>query len=337
MAGCFPLAELTGRKGASGYGAQSTAAEVLAGEDLRGRVYVLTGGTSGLGVEVTRALYRRGAHVILAARSVRLGDALAACLDDEGSDGLGGRVTVLPCDLASLVSVRSFASAVLELELGLHALICNAGVLPCAFSLTEDGIETSLAVNFASHALLSDLLLPALSRTARKEGRPGRIVYTSSLVHHIGYPGGLKAAVNSPDGYSAWRSYSQSKLLLVAYARLLNTSFRTSGLPVSVFSVHPGNVRTAGVLAGEQHSGCTGRALSAATYRFRRSAQAGASSLVFAAVSSLAGDSGCFVANANIAHERASALSKCAAFGSRVLALKAQLLLMERKPCESDL
>jgi retinol dehydrogenase 12 len=282
MSGCFPLAELSGRKGESGFGSQSTASEVLHGLQLSGRVYVLTGGTSGLGVEVAKSLFRKGAHVVLAARNLRLGDSLAACLESEGEGGFGGRVTALQCDLSSLASVRSFAAAFLALDLPLHGLICNAAVLPCAWSLTEDGIESSLAVNFAAHALLADLLLPSLSRTARITGSAGRIVFTSSLVHHLGYSGGLKKAVNSEKGYVAWRNYSQSKLCVIAYARQLDTALRNSGEPISVFSVHPGNVRTAGVAAGEAHSGCVGRALAALTRRLQRSAEAGAASVVFA-------------------------------------------------------
>ena len=72
MGMCFPLAEFSGELGPSGFGAKTAAARVLEEEDLRGKVYLLTGGTSGIGLEVTRALFNRGAHVVLAARNIQV-------------------------------------------------------------------------------------------------------------------------------------------------------------------------------------------------------------------------------------------------------------------------
>ena len=96
-----------------------------------------------------------------------------------------------------------------------------AGLLPQPFALTGDGHEQLWQVNYLSHALLAELLLPLLERSA---GGPGgaRVVFVSSLVHHLGYKGGIRwDAVDSPEGYVPWKAYSQSKLAMLLHARAL--------------------------------------------------------------------------------------------------------------------
>ena len=97
----------------------------------------------------------------------------------------------------------------------------TAGLLPQPFALTEDGHEQVWQVNYLSHALLAELLLPVLERTSEAPGG-ARIVFVSSLVHHFGYKGGIRwAAVDSPDGFVPWKAYSQSKLAMLLHARAL--------------------------------------------------------------------------------------------------------------------
>ena len=89
-------------------------------------------------------------------------------------------------------------------------------MLPKPFALTEDGHEQIWQVNYLSHALLVELLLPVLERSG------GRVVLVSSLVHHFGYQGGIRwEAVDSPVGYVPWKAYSQSKLAMLLHARAL--------------------------------------------------------------------------------------------------------------------
>ena len=126
LASRWPIGELTGWAGASGFGSRSTAADVLADEDLRGRAYIVTGGAAGLGRATAAALSAAGAHVVLAVRNAARGDIVAAELGvDALRAGRGGSVSSMYCDLASFASVRAFACAFTASGKALHGLICN--------------------------------------------------------------------------------------------------------------------------------------------------------------------------------------------------------------------
>ncbi len=289
----------------------------------------------------------RGAHLIIACRSLEVGEAAAADLR-----ACGGEVTVMRLDLASLASVRQFATAFLATDLPLHALLCNAGVMPCPFALTEDGLETMFCVNFLAQSLLVEILLPRLRATSAPAGAPrGRVVFTSSIVHHFGYAGGLKAReeqgilaracfssrtfstppqahVNDEKDFVAWKAYSQSKLAQVLHARTLAEQFKVNGDNLASFAVHPGAVHTAGSMAATAHSGSAGGCLSAVGQRFVRTAQQGAGSLVFAAAHpALEAARGGFVCNANLADGHASKLSRCEDAQRRLRELRVRLLM----------
>lgn len=196
----------------------STAADVTRGLDLRGRCYVLTGATGALGREVARALVRVGAHVIIAARSMSRGSALAEELRrDGGAAGAGttttvdrvddapsspssprapneddvvgaaGDATVMLCDLASQDSVRSFARSFRRKALPLHGVLNCAAVILRPFELTPEGRESHFAVNHLGHFLLVNELLPELVATATASGIQGRVVNVTSSMHHFTY------------------------------------------------------------------------------------------------------------------------------------------------------
>ncbi|MGE6737915.1 SDR family NAD(P)-dependent oxidoreductase, partial [Streptomyces sp. NPDC059900] len=156
----------------SGFGALSTADDVLDGIDLSGRTALVTGGYSGLGLEISRALSKAGAHVVVPAR--RPGAAQAAL---EGT----GRVEVQPLDLADQDSVRHFADRFLATRRTLDILINNAGVMACPETRTgPDGAwESHFAINHLGHFALLNRLYPAL--------RPGtaRVVSVASSGHFL--------------------------------------------------------------------------------------------------------------------------------------------------------
>jgi retinol dehydrogenase-12 len=173
--------------------------------------------------------------------------------------------------------------------------------------LTGDGHEALWQVNFLSHALLAELLLPLLERSACGPGG-ARVVFVSSLVHHLGYNGGIRwSAVDSPEGYVPWKAYSQSKLAMLLHARALDVTLAARGSRVVAHAVHPGAVPTRGSAAAEAHTGAAGSCLSALGGRFHRTVAQGAASIVFAAASrQLATGRGAFVCNANRADGHAS-------------------------------
>ena len=158
------------------FGAQSTAAEVVAGIDLSGRYAIVTGGASGIGLETARALARAGAEVTLAVRNP---DAGAKAAEDIAQSTSNARVRVAALDLANQASVATFVQ---NWNGPLHLLINNAGVIPSTLSRTAEGWELQFATNYLGHFALSLGLHDALASGARERGE-ARIVSVSSTAH----------------------------------------------------------------------------------------------------------------------------------------------------------
>jgi NAD(P)-dependent dehydrogenase (short-subunit alcohol dehydrogenase family) len=212
----------------SGFGAGSTAREVLAGIDLSGKLAVVTGGYSGLGLETTRALVDAGAHVVVPAR--RRSTAEEAV---ESIDGAGG-VEVDELDLADLDSVRGFAERFLATDRTIHFMIDNAGIMACPETRVGPGWEAQFATNHLGHFALVGRLWPAIERGG------GRVVSVSSRGHH-------RSPVRWDDihferGYDKWQAYGQAKTANVLFAVQLDAFARESG--VRAFALHPGGIMT---------------------------------------------------------------------------------------------
>jgi len=208
----------------SGFGADSTAAEVLDGIDLTGRLALVTGGYSGIGLEVVRALANVGARVLAPARRLDVAR--------EALDGIPG-VEIAELDLADQGSVATYAAEVLDREDDIDILIGNAGVMACPEGRTADGWELQLATNHLGHFALVNRLWPALSGGAR-------VVSVSSTGHHLS---GMRW--DDPDfvtGYDKWLAYGQSKTANVLFAVHLDARGREHG--VRAHALHPGAILT---------------------------------------------------------------------------------------------
>ncbi|MGY2051192.1 SDR family NAD(P)-dependent oxidoreductase [Methylobacterium sp. JK268] len=208
----------------SGFGPRSTADEVLAGCDLTGRLAVVTGGHSGLGLATTRALARAGAAVIVGAR-----DPAAAAPALAGLPG----VAVAALDLADLASVRAFADRLVASGRRVALLVNNAGIMACPETRVGPGWEAQFAVNHLGHFTLACGLWPALRGGAR-------VVAVSSAGHHA-------SPIRWDDlhvaqGYDKWRTYGQSKTANALFALHLDRIGRAEG--VRAFSLHPGKILT---------------------------------------------------------------------------------------------
>jgi NAD(P)-dependent dehydrogenase (short-subunit alcohol dehydrogenase family) len=217
----------------SSFGADSTTAEVLEGIDLRGKVALVTGGSGGLGEETARALAANGARVVLTARNMPKGEAVAHAI--RASTG-NEQVEVEELELASLASVRACARRVLARHQALHLLVNNAGVMACPFAKTTEGYELQFGSNHLGHFLLTCLLVPALRR-----GAPSRVVCLTSGGHRAS-PVVFEDIHFERRPYDKWLAYGQAKTANVLFAMELDRRLGAAG--VHAYAVHPGAIFT---------------------------------------------------------------------------------------------
>lgn len=230
------------RRSPSGFGSSSTAEQVTHGIDASRLTAIVTGASSGVGMETARVLAMRGAQVVMAVRNVAAGEAVKENILQESSSA---RVRVLELDLSSKASVRKFSSEFKSLKLPLNILINNAGVMACPYQLSVDGIELQFATNHIGHFLLTSLLLDDLKTTAKESGIEGRIVIVSSEAHRFTYSGGIRFdKLNDKSGYVAFLAYGQSKLANILHAKELAKRLQETGECVTVNALHPGAILT---------------------------------------------------------------------------------------------
>jgi NAD(P)-dependent dehydrogenase (short-subunit alcohol dehydrogenase family) len=195
---------------------------------LAGRTAVVTGATSGIGLETARGLAAHGASVVLACRDGDRGARAAGQMP-------GATAEVL--DLADLASVRRFAGRILQRHDGIDILVNNAGIAGGPRRSTVDGFEAHFATNHLGHFALTGLLLPALL------GRPGARIAT--LTSSVAASGQINFAdLNSSLRYRFVAAYSQSKLANLIFALELARRARASGVPLVSTAVNPGIVAT---------------------------------------------------------------------------------------------
>ncbi|MCW2786066.1 MAG: oxidoreductase [Marmoricola sp.] len=208
----------------SGFGAHTTATEVLAGIDLTGKRALVTGGYSGIGLEMVRALSAAGAEVLVPARrppSAR-----------QALDGIA-RVTVGELDLADQASIATYAGGLLAEGKHLDLVINSAGVMACPEGRVGPGWELQMATNHLGHFALINRLWPLLAGGCR-------VVSVSSGGHQFS-----QIRWEDPwfeNGYDKWLAYGQSKTANVLFAVELDRLGAAHG--VRAFALHPGAILT---------------------------------------------------------------------------------------------
>lgn len=213
----------------SGFGARTTASEALDGIDLTGKLAIVTGGYSGLGLETSRALVGAGATVVVPARRPE------HAREQLDAEGIPAEVAAL--DLGDLDSVRAFTTAFLDSDRAVDLLINNAAIMANPETRVGPGWESQFATNHLGHFTLANLLWPALA--AARDG--ARVVALSSSGHKRS-PVVFDDIMFDRRPYEKWAAYGQAKTANSLFAVQLDALGADAG--VRAFAVHPGGILT---------------------------------------------------------------------------------------------
>jgi NAD(P)-dependent dehydrogenase (short-subunit alcohol dehydrogenase family) len=270
------------------FGAESTAADVIAGVDLRGKRASVTGGASGIGLETARALASAGAEVTLAVRNIEGGQRAAA--DLSASTG-NQQVLVAPLDLADQLSIVAFVA---NWKGPLHILVDNAGIMASPEMRTPEGWELQFATNHLGHFALTTGLHDALAAAGG-----ARVVVVSSVGH-------LNGEVLFDDihferhPYDPWKAYSQSKTANVLFT--VEAAMRWAADGITVNALTPGRIRTnlMRFIGNEQNSNAPASFEATSTaIQWKTVEQGAATSVLLAASPLVAGVTGRYFADCN--------------------------------------
>jgi NAD(P)-dependent dehydrogenase (short-subunit alcohol dehydrogenase family) len=241
----------------------------------KGRIVLVTGGTSGMGFEDAKAFAAAGAQVVIAARNPQRGQ---EAIDRIKQELPSAQVKFEPVDLADLSSVRALGKR-LGTELPrLDVLINNAAIMaPPQRGTSADGLEMQFATNYAGHFVLTAELLPLL----RKSDAP-RVVTLSSIAVHRGSMN--LADLQSTQAYVPFAAYAQSKLACLMFAFELQRRSDAAGWGIQSMAAHPGVAVTELVARGPGLDSDQGRQWSANRNNMQTAAQ-GAVPTLYAATS----------------------------------------------------
>ncbi len=229
---------------------------------MQGRVVVVTGATSGIGLETARGLAARGAHTVLVGRGTERTQALAEELRRVTGNPAVDAVGVT--DLALRASWAQLSDDLLRRYPEVHVLINNAGAYFARREVTADGLERTLALNVLTPLALTTMLADRLRSSA-----PSRVINVSSAAHggNVVDLDDLQAEHN----FSGFRCYGRSKLELILLTREL--ARRLAGTGVTVNVLHPGFIRSG---FGQNNGGWTAFGIRLASLMAAKSAKTGA-------------------------------------------------------------
>lgn len=220
------------------YSEKTTAAEIVKGLNLTNYEIIVTGATSGIGIETARALASVGASVTITARDLEKGKEI---IEDIKKKTKNDKIQLEELRLDSLKSVRAFVGRFLAKKKPLNILINNAGIMGCPKSYTEDGFEIQMATNYLGHFELTRGLIPALQEGFKTSGRFSRVINISSLLHAM-------SDINYDDinfkkrEYDSFISYGQSKTAQILFSVALTEKYKDKGIVSN--SVMPGVIAT---------------------------------------------------------------------------------------------
>ena len=199
--------------------------------DQSGKIFIVTGPTSGLGKESVKVLVRKNATVIMAARNINKAESVANEILEENKNA---KIDIEELDLSSLESVKNFSHLIIKKYKSLDCLINNAGIMACPYSKTKDGFEIQMGTNHLGHFALTGQLISLLKKTPNS-----RVVNVSSIAHTSGN-------IDFDDlnwekrKYRTWSAYSDTKLANLYFTYELSRKLEEDkGSPI-ILASHPG-------------------------------------------------------------------------------------------------
>lgn len=205
----------------------------------QGKTILVTGANSGLGLEASKVLSSKGAHVIMTARNMKSGNEAISLIKEENADA---KLDLMQLDLSDFASIRQFSQEFHQKYKQLDVLINNAGVMfPVKRELTKQNFEVQFGTNHLGHFLLTGLLLDILRSTPNS-----RIAIQSSGQHKakMGKPDIHFDDLNFDKGYNKYMAYTQSKLANLLFAFELDRQLKANKIDITVVAAHPGYTKT---------------------------------------------------------------------------------------------
>ena len=199
--------------------------------DQSGKIFIVTGSTSGLGKEIATVLARKNATVIMAVRNIKKAESVANEILTENKNA---KIDTQELDLTSLESVKNFSHQIIKKYKTLDCLINNAGIMACPYSKTKDGFEIQMSTNHLGHFALTGQLISLLKKTPNS-----RVVNVSSIAHTSGNIdfGDLNWEKRK---YRTWSAYSDTKLANLYFTYELSRKLgEDKGNPI-ILASHPG-------------------------------------------------------------------------------------------------
>jgi NAD(P)-dependent dehydrogenase (short-subunit alcohol dehydrogenase family) len=290
-------ASLAGLSQTSWASSMPTASSLVAPNNaLQGKVMVITGGTTGLGLESAKALAQGGATVVLTARTSAKGSKAVQTVQDYlRSNGIDNdKVYSVQLDLDDLDNVKSFPDRFQQAmgnDAKIDVLLNNAGVMAIPDrQLTKDGYERTFQSNHLGHFVLTSKLVPFLNKDAR-------VINVSSAAYLFAGTGLDLDNLNGEKSYGAWSSYGQSKLENILFTQELQRRADAAGLSLTTTALHPGGVNTdlgRNMVGGDDAwfarkekgpNSAIEKALDFAVKKFTRTPDEGAATQVYLAIS----------------------------------------------------
>lgn len=203
---------------------------------LAGKMAIITGANSGIGLEAARELARKEAHIIMACRDI---ENAKAAKNEIMSEIPQSKPEIIPIDLADLNSVRQFADTFKSKYSNLDVLINNAGLMMAPYGKTKDDFEQQFGINHLGHFALTGLLMDPILQTPH-----ARIINVSSNAHHVGHMDFDNLMYEGGKGYSPTRAYGRSKLANLLFTYELERRFEAAGSKTIAAAAHPGYTHT---------------------------------------------------------------------------------------------